>query len=558
MVEIKFTEHQLEDGVLVFNSGGDDKTINVTITGYNQPYSLFVNVYNSDGKNMVASYEPVCEYEDDKDKYAIWKCRFVSQENVDTVPSRGYINFMYEESNGSIKEVELPYYVRYSGEGIIHPFVSTIVFNADGTPEKNGYDELSIGYSGVGIIEEPSVNADWVTVIDFAEKETGGYYEYVYGCTVVVQPNTGDTRTATITFILQDTVDVVKTETVTIKQNKLGVIEPDEPETPESNEEVTYAPFWQDTLYSFANGEEYGLYVEEIFRLGQQTFIVDKLIYSGKIYASPKQYRSDVAINRICQNYINDAVLDFNYVQLSDIYKFKLKVGDVLRHTYYFVRDWSYKPLTLGIKTNPIIPYIGTGQRLFFSAFATERKAFSYGIKYYNGEEDYTNGMSLTNELATEIIAESRTKGVEVFSFGDKEFKRLPLCKCKYVLYYLNPYGGWDWLPIIGRVTKRDNIEQYTYTKNYNNTKADFGKYRYLSEIHTTYTMHSGWLTQAQSDRMWELLESNCVYLHNLEEDKISSVILTHTEVEYKQKTNRSRMIDYEIRAEESQTKERI
>jgi hypothetical protein len=560
MAEIRFSEYQLEDGVLVFNSGGDEKTIDITISGYKKPYNLFINVYDSDNRGLVGNYAPDCDY-DDGDNYAIWTCRFLSQENDLSVPSTGYISVLYEEEATSyMVEAELPYYIKYNGEGEIHPFVSKVTFNADGTPENNGYDRITVGYNGLGIVDGATSNVDWITVQEEGVVE-GDSYEELYTYLVEVEPNTGNNREGNITLSMVDTQGNTKVATILIKQKAAEVVDPDEPETPDSDGEVTYAPFWQDTIYTFPDGSEYGLYVEESYRVGNMVVKEDKLIYSGKIYAAPNEYAVNVSINRICQNYINDAYFPFddNRVGISDIYKFKLKEYNALRHTYYFVRDWSYKPLTIGIKTNPIIPFIGTGQRLFFSAFAaSESKSFPYEVKYYDGQEEYTNGLRVTNSVSTEIIALSRLSGVDAFIFGGKEYKRLPLCKCKYVMYYLNPYGGWDWLPIIGRVTKKDKIDQYTYTKNYNNTKADFGKYRYLSEIHTTYTLHTGWLSQAQSDRMWEVLESNCVYLHNLEEDKIMPVVLTHSDIEYKQKTNKSRMIDYEIIAEESQTKERI
>lgn len=560
MAEIRFSEYQLDNGVLVFNSVGDEKTIDITISGYKKPYNLFINVYDSDGRGMVDNYPPECDY-DDGDNYAIWTCRFLSEENAIGVPSTGYISVLYEEEATSyMVEVELPYYVKYNGEGEVHPFSNNIKFKADGKPELTNYDYLRVGYNGLGEVGITIIDVDWIT-ISADGVEDGTSYQEIYTYLLEVEPNTGESRTATIIFPMTDEMGNRKESTVTIIQAAAEVVDPDEPETPDSDREVTYAPFWQDTIYTFPDGAEYGLYVEESYRVGNMLVKEDKLIYSGKVYAAPSEYVVNVSINRICQNYINDTYLPFddNRVGISDIYKFKLKESNDLLHTYYFVRDWSYKPLTIGIKTNPIIPFIGTGQRLFFSAFAaSESKSFPYEVKYYDGQEEYTNGLTVTNSVSTEIIALSRLSGADAFIFGDKEYKRLPLCKCKYVMYYLNPYGGWDWLPIIGRVTKKDKIDQYTYTKNYNNTRTDFGKYRYLSEIHTTYTLHTGWLSQAQSDRMWEVLESNCVYLHNLEEDKIMPVVLTHSDIEYKQKTNKSRMIDYEIIAEESQTKERI
>ena len=144
------------------------------------------------------------------------------------------------------------------------------------------------------------------------------------------------------------------------------------------------------------------------------------------------------------------------------------------------------------------------------------------------------------------------------FNLNGVDYPAIARCNAPYVLYYCNPYGGWDWFPIMGKVTKTDAVDTYTYTKNYSNTTSEFGRYRYLTEIKTTYRLTTNFLKQEQSDRMWELIESNCVYLHDLAEDKIHPVLITNTEVEHKRKTRQQKLISYEIIAETSQTRERI
>lgn len=572
MAELKVYTTDLTDGKFVFDYSGGTQQLTLMMNDvYDDSYYLDVNVYDTDGNNVL-EWNSRTSYEDynQGDGYRIYILSFDCGENNNSnTPMEGYISIGLN-SDGEYTEIEVPYYVKYYGEGEVHPFVSTIKFNADGTPQNSGYNVVSVGYNNVITVRDPKIigGSDWLLIKSISDiTTTNSGYDKVFKYQLEVLPNTLTTeRTADVRFIITDNTHSLVYKNISVIQ--YGASEEPEPELPESgSDEVVIAPIWQDTLYSFSDGEEYGLYVEKTYRIGNQIRTEDVLIYSGKVYTRPDEYWVDVAINRICQNYIDDADFPFdtNTVGQSEIYKFKLKVWDYLKCTYYFVRDWSYKQLTIGFKTNPILPYIGTGQRLFTSFFSdeTNRKLY-FGMEYYDGTDDYSNYLDVKTDVSTEIVAQSRLKGVDRFWFRNedstvyKSFKRLPLCKCKYVLYYMNPYGGWDWFTVVGRVTKKDKIDQYTYTKNYNNTKTQFGKYRYLSEIHTTYTLHSGWLTQAQSDRMWELLESNCVYLHNLEEDKIIPVVLTHTDIEHKQKTNRSRMIDYEIIAEESQTKERI
>ena len=79
-----------------------------------------------------------------------------------------------------------------------------------------------------------------------------------------------------------------------------------------------------------------------------------------------------------------------------------------------------------------------------------------------------------------------------------------------------------------------------------------------MSEINRKYNVITGWLKQDESDRMWYLLESNTVYLHNLNENKIIPVIIKDTSVEHKQKNRSQKIIQYTFTLEESQTRERI
>ena len=179
-------------------------------------------------------------------------------------------------------------------------------------------------------------------------------------------------------------------------------------------------------------------------------------------------------------------------------------------------------------------------------------------MRYYDGTEDYDNIKTLENDMSTLIVPSSRQLGVSKFYFGKNIYPVLPKCKCKYVLYYQNPYGGYSWFPITGRVIRRDRLETYTVTQNYNNNTTDFGKRRYLSTININYEINTQWLSQEQSDRMWELIESNQVWLHNLDDNEIMPVIITDTDVEHKQKTLNGRMLSYRINVELSHLRERI
>ena len=444
---------------------------------------------------------------------------------------------------------------------IVSAFQKIGKVNYDGSSAGISIDTLGCGYKGVSPLE-PTVDVDWIHLGEGVLQGGTNYtYDEVYRYPISFDVNEGAERVGVITFIGVDENGDEYTDTCTITQFAKPFV-PDEPEKPEDTDNETYSPIWKDVEYVMGGDDvRYGIYTEETYRIGNQWFKEDVLLFSGRAYAAPNEVTVSVNVNKICQNYMDDNPNIFTgsvgYGHSFKTFKLKNEYGTLL-HTYHFINDWTYKELTLGLKTNPIVPYIGDGQKLFFSTFAIDEKRINWGMRYYDGTPDYDNQERVSNDFGTLVVAPSREKGVKTFYFGGNSYNILPKCQCKYVLYYVNPNGGYDWFPITGRVSRRDRLETYTVTQNYNNTTADFGKKRYLSTINVTYQVNTQWLTQEQSNRMWELLESNTVWLHNLEEDKIYPVIITDTEIEHKYKTNSNKMLSYQINLELSQTRERI
>lgn len=445
---------------------------------------------------------------------------------------------------------------------VVSAYTQTGTVNYDGSSTGIAVTSLGCSYKNAASILEPMVSADWIHLGEGVQQSSLSEDTVVFRYPISFDTNTSVQRVGIVTFMATDAQGNEYTSTTTITQLAAPVT-PDEPEPelPEDSDEITYSPIWKDIEYTFVNDEEYGIYTEMTYRFNGMSYKEDVLLFKGRAYIAPNSDRVNININKICQNYMSEAPNIFTgavgYYHSYNEFKLKNSYGTLL-HTYRFVNDWSYDTLTLGLKTNPIVPHIGDGQKLFFSAFATDRKEFKWGMRYYDGTADYDNMEVLTDDFETVVVAPSREDGVNTFYFGDKSFTVLPRCRCKYVLYYMNPYGGYDWFPITGRVTRKDKLETYTVTQNYNNTTSNFGKKRYLSTIDVNFQINTQWLTQEQSDRMWELTESNTVWLHNLEEDKIYPVVITDTEIEHKQKTRNSRMLSYQINVELSHQRERL
>ena len=122
-----------------------------------------------------------------------------------------------------------------------------------------------------------------------------------------------------------------------------------------------------------------------------------------------------------------------------------------------------------------------------------------------------------------------------------------------YVLYYSNAYGGWDSILLTGKVKKTDEIEHLNY-KRRSNSQYKFSKINYQNNITPTWSLNTG--ISVNGSKMYHLLESTMVYLHNLETNEIIPVVITNSQCEYlTRRNNGKRPFFYTITVEESNTK---
>lgn len=137
---------------------------------------------------------------------------------------------------------------------------------------------------------------------------------------------------------------------------------------------------------------------------------------------------------------------------------------------------------------------------------------------------------------------------------------------CRYVLYYVNAYGGWDALPIHS-YKQTDSIArsemQHNPDRGSNVAYKHREKENYLNSITRSWTMHTGWLTDQQSMRMRHLLESNTVYLVDLEHpgwtevsgEDAAPVIIRNADCPRKIFRTENAMVAYELEVELAQTR---
>lgn len=441
----------------------------------------------------------------------------------------------------------------------IQPYVTVV---RPTSAASSDYLNVMYHYISEDEISNPYINVSWLTITATSVvsiTSSGVLMRYYYDC----EANTGAARTATITYSATVNNTTV-TASTTFTQAKKAEEAEDDPDIP-VEDGVYLGQIWRDVEYNFGSVE----------KVNYELYQNDVLIFKGRSMIRPNDTSNKIMVNKIVQNYMQHTYLLNNYVSAGyALVPFYLKAEGVLLKTYYFVNDWSYSDdFNTGVLSHQILSdnKVYRGQWMPFTVFAyNESLSIPYGVRYQNGTTDeYGNAVDDWESTAyissyrveTDYFLKTRNEYVENIDtvyIGDNEYKMVDDCKVKYMVYYVNPWGGYDWLPIKGRVIKTDNITPYTYTKNYNNTTLEFGKNRYLAEINRSFQLNTHWLSEEESSKMWYLLESNIVYLHNLESGELMPVIIKDTTVEHKERTILSSRIKYTINVELSQTLERL
>lgn len=332
-------------------------------------------------------------------------------------------------------------------------------------------------------------------------------------------------------------------------------------------------PISNDTFFINANtdiGESYD------FKISVED--EDGYIYSGKCVALPDGTSNSILLNNICSPYLNssfpiqelplsgsstkktfqikDYQRRFNIYAPNNIGNF-IEVGS---YKFYNSYDGSVGViLSDPIKTKRIsrIGYIDNEfsvvdkrQILLCSLFDMDYDGID-DDGYIGYEKIYLRGYN--NEIGETFDEEiPLSKGQTLYTqrlthledgciLSFENENNYPFIKyvvketcADYCLYYCNAYGGWDSLLIYGNSLKTDKINSHYYTKSFDNTKPDFERKKYVNVITPKYTLYTDWFDDVQQSKMYHLLESTEVYLHNLNTNKIEPVNITNTTLDYK------------------------
>lgn len=302
------------------------------------------------------------------------------------------------------------------------------------------------------------------------------------------------------------------------------------------------------------------------------------IVYTGTSVKRPGEQYNTIRINDICADYLKaelPSLIDrgFTASDLPVIFEVYTYIGDSwgIVESVQFVNDWSYDydhDVDVDGIADPINGHVDPRQPLVWSGLnVTEVRA---DITYKNGTSSFVIlPVELTPDFDWSDFNEDFTtslrsagSGSAVFNLGNvqdiakvtidgKEYPVTDVC-ARYVLYYLNAFGGWDSFLIEGSTRVFDNITRYTTKNEYDNTdSANRGRKNFVNEVSRTLQMTTGWLSDRESERMHHLINSTNVYVFDLVDRRMYPALIPGTSQEYKTyKTNGARLVNYTIDVE--------
>lgn len=336
-------------------------------------------------------------------------------------------------------------------------------------------------------------------------------------------------------------------------------------------------PIWKDTIVTL-DGSNAAFNI----RLNNTS---GTIIYSGRCEMINNSRA--IRINDICYDWMRNNLARFGETASPALSRtFCVEQGGVSRGIYTFYPNWSYdydfhdvpdegEDEWVGISL-PIRREVPTGIPIPFSLvdavdtyidrvaidggeYQTEYSPINFTTFNANqgaNGENRIKAMLMTYPspsifVGCEDLAEM--KYVEVEGFPRTRYNLVDGCT-KYVIYYINAYGGWDVLAIEGADALSFDFSRLTGNRSYNNTnRCAEGKVAVVNEITRKVTFNTGWLDNLGASRMHHLLGTTKAFLVDTQSLDITPLIMT--DASWERKTHRANgMINYAISAEVAQS----
>lgn len=303
-------------------------------------------------------------------------------------------------------------------------------------------------------------------------------------------------------------------------------------------------------------------------------------IYHGKAWKKPGESSITICINDICADWLVNTFpslaegIDPQDTPIEFVVQKITPAGQYVESaSVRFVNDWSYDASHDAERDGlaaPINSRCDVRQWLLWTGldiaeveaevFLSNGQSFKVFIPVEIAEDfniDFNTDFATSVRSAgsgTAVFRPSQWDGVSKIVINGVEYHFADTCS-RYVMYYLNAYGGWDSLLIEGASSEMDSLSRHVMSRA---MIHDRHQDNYQNDIKKKITLHTTWMSDEQSLKMHHLLNSTDVYLHDLDNDIIIPVILEGDTTPYKTyKGQGGKLVNYSIEATIAQNRYR-
>ena len=285
------------------------------------------------------------------------------------------------------------------------------------------------------------------------------------------------------------------------------------------------------------------------------------IMYEGMIYGV---ITSQVGITDVLRDYMTTVsdpfVNTFTSTQylLVDMQTSQDGVNWQSSYTFRLYYNYSYdEERKVYLEAQPI-DYFDPRQYLLFTFQSYDNIKEDIRItKKFGTTSSQTQSFYSYNEQKTYASKATSNYSINIKTSKEEKIFKDRCTNTNYAVYYINRYGGWSWMLFQGKNLKTDKTKQSTYKMDFdNNVGTEFNTKVYQNDITETWQLTSDYLTDKQSELLKHLYSSPLVYLHDLKEDKVMSVLVDTKSFDYKTYRNQGRkMFTHTIKVNSSQTK---
>lgn len=285
------------------------------------------------------------------------------------------------------------------------------------------------------------------------------------------------------------------------------------------------------------------------------------IMYEGMIYGF---ITSQVGVTDVLRDYMTTVsdpfVNTFTSTQYLLVDMQTSSDGSNWQSTYTFRLYYNYsydEEQKVYLEAQPI-DYFDPRQYLLFTFQSYDNVQENVEItKTLGTSAPQTQTISSYNEQKTYVSRATSNYSIKIKTSKEERIFKDRCTNTNYAVYYINRYGGWSWMLFQGKNLKTDKTKQSTYKMDFdNNVGTEFNTKVYQNDVTETWQLTSDYLSDKQSELLKHLYSSPLVYLHDLKEDKVMSVLVDTKSFDYKTYRNQGRkMFTHTIKVNGSQTK---